>query len=99
MAVLTYHADARANQRKFNEIEMAYVLEHGQLIRRTGICFYFLAAKGVPIADRKQNWVQRLIGTTILLSAEGEAVITVYRNKNQKALHNIKRKAKYRIVR
>ena len=67
--------------------------------RRTGICFYFLAAKGVPIADRKQNWVQRLIGTTILLSAEGEAVITVYRNKNQKALHNIKRKAKYRIVR
>jgi len=100
-AVLSCHASDRVNQRRFSQLEMAYVLEHGQLIRRTGICFYFLAAKNVLISDRRQAWVQRLVGTTMLVSAaEGEvAVITMYRNKKQNALHNIKCKAKHRISR
>lgn len=97
--ILTCHASRRANQRKFSQTEIAYVLEHGQLIRRSGICFYFLADKNVQMADRKLDWVQHLVGATILVSAESEAVITMYRNKNQNALRDIKRKAKYRIGR
>src|SRR5690242_12344017 len=94
---LSHHAALRCQQRRFSQLEIAYVLEHGRLIRRTGICFYFLAAKDVPLADRRLPWIQRLVGATLLLSSEGEAVITMYKNEN--ALREIKRKVKFRLAR
>jgi hypothetical protein len=91
---LTNHALNRMKQRRFSQLELNYVVEHGRLLRRTGICFYFLAAKDVPMMDRKFAWVQRLIGTTVLASADQAAVITLY--KNQKALRDIRKKTKFR---
>src|SRR5512146_208196 len=57
---LTSHACTRAGQRSFSRAEIEYVLTHGRVIRRTGIRFYFLAARDVPLPDRRSAWVQRL---------------------------------------
>ncbi|OJV96038.1 MAG: hypothetical protein BGO39_03430 [Chloroflexi bacterium 54-19] len=85
------------DQRNFSQREVAYVIRYGKLLRRTGICFYFLAGKDVPPADRKLGWVQRLIGVTVLMTPERAAIITLY--KNQKALRDIKKKNKFRSTR
>ena len=95
-AVLSRHANQRAGQRTFNGAEIAYVLQNGRIVRRTGICFCFLAARDVPRADRRLAWVERLVGTTVLLNASQECIITLYKNKT--ALHEIKRKPKNRTV-
>jgi len=81
----------RCRQRHFRDDEITYVLRHGQVHHRTGICFYFLAARDVPLADRRFSWVERLIGTTLLI--QGSDLITVY--KNRRGLRQIKRKLKY----
>jgi hypothetical protein len=87
----TAHATVRAQQRHFREDEIDYVRRHGQVLHRTGICFYFLGARDVPLADRRQAWTARLIGTTLLI--EGDDLITIY--KNPHGLRCIKRKLKY----
>ena len=92
LPILSYHAQKRGQQRSYSPTEMAYVLEYGRLIQRTGTYFYFLAAKDIPNADRKLEWVRRLIGTTVLTSPDTQAVITLYRN--HKALRVIKKKSK-----
>ncbi|HEX2911033.1 MAG TPA: DUF4258 domain-containing protein [Chloroflexia bacterium] len=92
---LSNHAQMRSCQRKFSQTEIAYVLQHGRVIRRTGIRFCFLAARDVPPADRRLPWVERLVGTTILLNPTEEQVITLYKNAN--ALRDIKKKPKSRI--
>jgi hypothetical protein len=94
IAALTSHAQARMQQRHFSRADLNYVREFGRLLRRTGICFYFLAARDVPLADRKLPWVQRLVGTTVLASADQAAVITLYKNRN--ALRDIRKKTKFR---
>jgi len=94
---LSIHAVIRCQQRSFSQLEIAYVLEHARMLRRSGICFYFLAAKDVPFSDRRISWVQRLVGATLLLGSEGEVVITVYKNEN--GLKDIKRKVKFRLCR
>ena len=94
--VLSRHASIRASQRKFSQTEIEYVLQNGRVMRRTGICFYFLAVRDVPIADRHLAWVQHLVGTTILLDASQEHIITLYKNKT--ALREIKRKSKNRSI-
>jgi len=91
---LSRHAEERSRQRKFSPTEISYVMEHGRRVYRTGICFYFLAARDVPLADHRLPWVQRLIGATILFNAEQTEIITLY--KNAHALHNIKKKSKNR---
>jgi hypothetical protein len=92
--VLTRHAHSRMQQRHFSQVELNYVIDYGRLFRRTGICFYFLGAKDIPLCDRKLAWVQRLVGLTVLASADEAAVITLY--KNQKSLRDIKKKSKFR---
>ena len=95
VSVLTRHAHSRMQQRHFSQVELNYVVENGQLFRRTGICFYFLGAKDIPLCDRKLVWAQRLVGLTVLASADQAAVITLY--KNQKSLRDIKKKSKFRL--
>jgi hypothetical protein len=90
------HAARRSGQRSFNDTEIAYVHAHGRLLRRTGIRFYFLGTRDVPPCDRKIGWIARLIGTTLLVSPDDTMLITLY--KNQHAIRDIKRKAKYRVT-
>lgn len=96
-SVLSGHAQLRQVQRNYTNNEISYILRHGRMIRRTGICFYFLAAKDVPRDERRLEWVQRLIGSTVLVNAEGSDIITLYKNRH--ALHDIKKKVKFRVRR
>ncbi|NWJ47285.1 MAG: DUF4258 domain-containing protein [Chloroflexi bacterium] len=95
-AGLTYHATRRMRQRNFNQQEIYYILNHGRIERKTGICFYFLGERDIPREDRNLDWVQKLIGVTVLLSANQQSIITIY--KNPKALRTIKKKLKHRIL-
>ena len=88
---------ARAQQRNFNQAEIEYVLEHGRVLRRTGIRFYFLAERDIPHADLHTPWIQRLVGATLLVDSTDRTLITLY--KNPCALKDIKKKAKYRLNR
>jgi hypothetical protein len=92
---LTLHARKRGRQRNLSEQELKYVIRYGRKLWRTGICFHFLAAKDIPAADRRSQWANRLVGTSVLVSQETRSVITVYRNP--KALASIKKKSKRRV--
>jgi magnesium-transporting ATPase (P-type) len=92
---LTLHARKRGRQRNLDERKLSYVLRYGRKLWRTGICFHFLAAKDIPAADRRSEWANRLIGTSVLVSPQTGSVITVYRNP--KALTAIKKKSKRRV--
>ena len=89
------HGDARLNRRSLKKLEVRYIYQYGRLVKRTGIEFYFLGRRDVPKEDRKLAWIQRLIGTVILISADGQVLITGY--KNQQALRTIRKKSKYRM--
>jgi hypothetical protein len=87
--VATLHAGEQTARRNLRPDEVAYVFRYGQVLHRTGVIFYFLAARDVPRPHRKFSDVQRLIGTTLLVGDNG-AMITAYRN--QRALRVIKKK-------
>lgn len=91
--VYSYHAAHRATLRSITPADLAYILTYGRAIQRTGVSFYFLARKDIRDAGSRVGWARRLEGTVILVSKDG-AIITIYRNR--KALHDIKRKMKYR---
>lgn len=89
---LTDHALTRARQRGFNFCEIAFVLEYGHIEYRTGIRFFFFGERQVPTLHRHDIWVQRLVGTVVLVSSQESKIFTVYKNKN--ALRTIKKKSK-----
>lgn len=88
---LSIHAQQRLAQRNLDQHAIDYVLAYGRMIRRTGILFYVLRARDIPLQDRRRGSVSRLIGTTILVSHDG-TIITVYRNR--RSLRAIVRKHK-----
>lgn len=93
-ARFSWHALCRAARRNIVPDAVEYVLAYGRVVHRTGITFYFLAARDVPAADRRTSWAARLVGTVVLMGPDGE-IITVYRNR--RALPTIRRKVKYRL--
>ncbi|HLZ24155.1 MAG TPA: hypothetical protein VKQ30_18735 [Ktedonobacterales bacterium] len=89
------HALRRAARRNVVPDAVEYVMTHGRVLHRTGITFYFLAGRDVPVEDAHAAWVTRLVGTVVLVAEDG-TIITVYRNS--RALPAIRRKLKYRIA-
>lgn len=94
-AAYSLHASRRAARRNVVPDAVDYVLLHGHLTHRTGICFFFLRRRDIPLADRHHGWCARLVGTVVLVAPGGE-IITVYRNR--RALSAIRRKPKYRLT-
>lgn len=89
----TRHATRRAARRNLVPDAIEYVLTNGRTTQRTGITFYFLGWRDVPLADRRQSWATRLIGTIVLVASNGD-IITVYRNP--RVWRATQRKMKYR---
>lgn len=92
---LSKHALARSARRNVVPDAVEYVLAYGRMVQRTGVTFFFLAKRDIPLVDRRATWAARLAGTAVLLASNGE-VITIYRN--QRALRAIRRKQKYRLT-
>jgi hypothetical protein len=87
---LTDHAARRMAQRNVSLADAALVIRFGTVEYRTGVEFYFLAQRNIPLGS--ERLFERLVGTTVVVR-DGR-VETVYKNRN--ALFNIKRKPKHR---
>ena len=90
----TRHARRRGARRNVAPDAVEYVLAHGRLVRRTGVMFFFLGRRDIPVRDRCASWATRLEGTIVVVSPDG-GVVTVYRNRH--GLRAIARKMKYRL--
>jgi hypothetical protein len=80
--------------RGLKESDILYVYEYGTRFFATGAIHVFLGTKNIPGDDRKNDRINRLEGTTVLLNSyDRRTVITVYRNRE--STKKDRRKAKY----
>jgi hypothetical protein len=93
---LTKHAALRMAQRNISLRDLEYVLEHGELVYRTGITIYILRRRDILQSDLRTSNIARLEGTVVLADFKQDgrlAIITLYRNRS--AFKDIQAKAKY----
>ena len=93
---LSEHAEQRLRHRQFTACEVAFVLQYGHIEYRTGVRFFFLGAKQIPVEQRDNIWVQRLIGSVVLVNSLEPTIVTMYRHKD--ALRVIRKKRKARAA-
>lgn len=99
MIELSEHAEIRMAQRSLSEDDLDYVLAYGECIHQGGAEFYYLRRCDVPSDDRADDERTRLVGTTLVVSPDGNVAITAYRNRSPKALRCLRRKADYALTR
>ena len=75
---MTEQAYRRLARRGLHPFDLIYVLYHGRMRRRAGWGWCVLAAHDVPPDHRRLEWVRRLIGTTLLVSADGTVLLTLF---------------------
>lgn len=90
------HARRRCAQRNIETVAMEMARQYGRVVHRTGVVFYFLGRRDIPVSLRQHEGCRRMEGTTVVAAGDGE-VITVYRNPA--GLRKIKKKAKCRLPR
>jgi hypothetical protein len=86
---LSNHAALRMAQRNVSLDDAALVVCYGTVEHRTGVEFYFLSQRDIPLGRERE--LERLVGTTVVVRRG--RVQTVYRNR--RALPSIKRKSKH----
>ena len=86
------HAAERVGQRRIRFEDVDLVLRYGKEIHRAGVMFVFLGHRHIPEQLRHDRILTGLEGLTVIMSSDGEQVITAYRNRH--AIRDIKRKAK-----
>ncbi|MGB0385544.1 MAG: DUF4258 domain-containing protein [Ardenticatenaceae bacterium] len=92
--VTTDHAEQRMAQRNLSLEDVLFVLKYGKCYHRAGAMFFYLRGKDIPKMERKNKRLSQLEGSTVILSRDAPAILTVYRNR-ENGLRHIKRKAKY----
>ena len=93
-AKLSRHARHRGAQSNVCERDLELVRLYGVLEHRTGVRFYFVRKQEV---ERYRSAEPRLakLHSIVMIVADDDTVITVYRNRN--ALKDIRRKSKVRL--
>jgi hypothetical protein len=91
--ILSHHARQRSAQRNLSLDEIVFVVEHGELLRNTGVIFREMRRKDMPSFIPANHPYQRLVGTTIVMCKCGHYVVTLYRKAE--AFHKNRRKTKY----
>lgn len=94
---ITRHANTRMSQRSLSIKDLAYILEHGQPVRQGGALFVYLRDCDLPDEDRSLKACSRLAGTAVVLSKDGERIITTWRNRRS-GWKRIKRKSRYSLT-
>lgn len=84
---LTKHAQQRMAQRNLSPDDVDFILSHGRPNHCAGVVQIHLRHKDVPAATAKQTKYTRLVGSTVVLSRDQTAVITVWRNRTQGLRH------------
>lgn len=90
---LSDHASLRCAQRNLDPEEIQFIVAHGKRLRRTGVIFCQLRRRDLPPDLPPSHPHCRLVGSTVVLSKDGQRVLTVYRN--ERAFHRDSRKRKY----
>ena len=88
------HVTVRAAQRNLNDSDINYVTTYGKKFHKAGALIYYLRKRDIPVWDRSDQELMRLVGTAVIMTMDGRQVITVWRNRI-KGLKRIKRKLEY----
>ncbi len=89
------HATEMTAQRNIRAEDVDFVLRFGQLVHNGGALFVFLGGRDIPDEYRADYHFVRLEGTILILSRDGDSLITAYRNK--RGLKDIRKKHKWFI--
>ncbi len=88
---LTFHAQKRINQRRFNEDLIKLAVKYGTVIYKAGAKFIFVRRKDIP-KEIPKSIAEKIEGLIIVMNPNDGTIITVYKNKN--GLRELKRKDK-----
>jgi len=89
--IFTEHGRKRCNNRGITKEMINDTLRYGEYIYKQGIRFCIMLTKNIP-KHFTPNYIEKLIGMTVLVAGMDNAIITVYKNK--KSIKIIKRKSK-----
>jgi hypothetical protein len=92
---LSKHARCRGAQSNLSDRDIELVRRYGVLEHRTGVRFYFVGRREVERYREVEPRLAKLHDIAMIVSCDGQVVITVYRNRN--ALKDIRRKSKVRF--
>lgn len=92
--IFTNHAQRRMAQRNVSKQQVSFILEHGEETHCAGARFVHLRRKDIPKPLVKVDAFARLEGVTVVLSSEGQTILTLWRNRRQGSRH-IRRKPRY----
>ncbi len=91
---LSNHAIKRCAQRNLRQDEVQFIIRQATRVRRAGVIFCQLRRRDLPDDILPSHRYQRLIGSTVVLSACGKHILTAYRD--DRAFRRDTRKTKYR---
>jgi hypothetical protein len=81
MLQYTQHAATRSAQRGLSDDEIEYVYQFASRYRRGGATIYFLRRRDVPLPDRRRDFANRLVGTTLVCDPDSYRLLTAWRNR------------------
>jgi hypothetical protein len=90
----TKHAMRRSAQRNVPEEAMEYIIRYGERFQKAGATIYYLRSRDIPEWDRAVDRWAKLAGTALVLTQEGDTILTTWRNRKN-GLKRIKRKPDY----
>ena len=90
---LSQHALERSRRRHFSEEDLLFVVQHAHRERQTGVIFFQLLRKNIPIELPANDRRRKLEGTTVVTCKCGQFVITAYKNRD--AFKEDRKKSKY----
>jgi len=90
----TTHSQLRSAQRGLSNDEIEYVYQYGSRFHREGALICYLRAQDVPLADQHKDWSNRLVGTALVMTRDGQTLLTTWRNRRS-GLKIIKKKPAY----
>ncbi len=78
---LSRHSAVRISQRNIRAEDIAFVMRFGRHLHNGGALFVFLGQRNIPDEYRTDDRIAKLEGTTLVVSNDGECLVTAYRNK------------------
>jgi hypothetical protein len=91
---LSKHARQRALQYNLSPDDIAFVYQHGRTLRNAGVLFIQMLRRCMPKDLRANDPRRRLDDVTLLITPDGELVVTIYRN--EKAFLQDRKKSRHR---
>jgi hypothetical protein len=90
---LSLHALEQSRRRHLSEADLLFVVQHAHRERQTGVIFFQLLRKNIPLELPANDRRRKLEGTTVVTCKCGQFVITAYKNKD--AFKEDRKKSKY----